>query len=241
MGQPSVPDLQTVKEGSMGITESTVRRQGRTGRGKLAFVLSLLALLAAGRLTTAASVKKINLVDMIQNADAIVAGRVVNVTDGFDANGVPYTEVTLKVAETIRGRQTGDSFSFRQFGLLEPRTLPSGKKLLATAPDGWSTFRTGEDVTLFLYAPARLTGLRTTVGLKQGKLAVVNGKVKRNEHNAALFEGLSFAPKLLSTNEKALVNKGKSKKDVEVDQFLKLVRRAVDEDWVGTGRMRHAN
>jgi len=202
--------------------------------------LAIGMLVLAGQPAIAASVKQVNLVDLVEHADSIVAGRVETVTDGFDANGVPYTEVTLKVAEKIRGRMVEETFTFRQFGLLEPRTLPSGKKALTTVPDGWSTFKKGEDVAIFLYAPARLTGLQTTVGLKQGKLAVVNGKVKRNQHNAALFEDIEFAPGLLNAKEKGLIKKGKSKQDLEVNQLLDLVRRAVDEDWIGKGKMKHA-
>jgi hypothetical protein len=215
--------------------------RGRTGatHSLVGFALIVLALAVTGQPATAASVEKTNLADLIQHADTIVAGRVESVTDGFDGNGIPYTEVTLKVGEKIRGKNHEETFTFRQFGLLKPRTLPSGKTFLATVPDGWSRFSEGENVTLFLYPPAKATGLQTTVGLKQGKLAVVNGKIKRNEHNAALFENLSIAPGLLDTNEKALISKGKAKKDVEVDQFLNLVRRAVEEDWIGNGRMQH--
>jgi len=193
------------------------------------------------RPTVAASVKKVNLVDLIGHADTIVAGRVESVTDGFDGDGMPYTEITLKVGKKIRGRMSEETFSFRQFGLLEPRSLPSGRTILATTPDGWSTFKVGEDVTLFLYAPAAKTGFRTTVGLKQGKLAVVNGKIKRNQFNASLFDDLAFDPGLLTSKEQVLVSKGKAKKDIEIDQFLSLVQRAVDEDWVSNGRMRHAS
>jgi hypothetical protein len=189
----------------------------------------------------ASSAKEVNLVHLVEHADFIVAGRVENVTDGFDANGVPYTKVTLIVAEKIRGEMVEETFTFRQFGLLEPRTLPSGKKALATVPDAWSTFKKGEDVAVFLYAPAKPTGLQTTVGLKQGKLAVVNGKVKRNRYNSALFEDIDFAPGLLNAEETNLINKGKAKKDLEVVEFLNLVRRAVDEDWIGNGKMRHVS
>jgi hypothetical protein len=220
-------------------TDTVTRRRIGAAHRLVGFALIFLALALAGQPATAASVKETNLVDLIQHADTIVAGRVESVTDGFDDHGVPYTEVTLKVAEKIRGKVVEDTFTFRQFGLLEPRTLPSGKVMLATVPDGWSHFSEGEDVTLFLYAPGKATGLQTTVGLKQGKLAVVNGKVKRNEHNAALFDNVIFAPGLLDKQEKALINKGKAKKDVEVDQFLSLVRRAVEEDWIGNGRMQH--
>lgn len=221
--------------------ETAVRRPRAFAPRLVALALVVVACAVAGTQAMAASAKRVNLVDLIQHADTIVAGRVANVSDGFDDNGIPYTEVTLTVAKKIRGRNLTESFTFRHFGLLAPRTMPSGKVAMATVPDGWATFSKGEDVTVFLYAPARLTGLRTTVGLKQGKLAVVNGKVKRNEHNASLFDDLSFDPGLLNASERALVNKGRSRKDIEVDQFLNLVQRAVDEDWVGNGRMRHAS
>ncbi len=220
-------------------TDSEARSRSGGANRLVGFALIVLMFAVAGQPASAASVEKANLLDLIQHADTIVAGRVESVADGFDGNGIPYTEVTLKVAEKIRGKNHEETFTFRQFGLLKPRTLPSGKTFLATVPDGWSRFSEGEDVTLFLYAPAKATGLQTTVGLKQGKLAVVNGKIKRNEHNAALFENLSFAPGLLDKNEKTLINKGKAKKDLEVDEFLTLVRRAVDEDWIGKGRMKH--
>jgi len=220
-------------------TDSEARSRSGGANRLVGFALIVLMFAVAGQPASAASVEKANLLDLIQHADTIVAGRVESVADGFDGNGIPYTEVTLKVAEKIRGKNHEETFTFRQFGLLKPRTLPSGKTFLATVPDGWSRFSEGEDVTLFLYAPAKATGLQTTVGLKQGKLAVVNGKIKRNEHNAALFENLSFAPGLLDKNEKTLINKGKAKKDLEVGEFLTLVRRAVDEDWIGKGRMKH--
>ena len=218
-----------------------VRRPFGAVRRVLGLGLVLASLGLVAQLASAASASRLNLVDLIQYADTIVAGRVEAVSDGFDDNGVPYTEVTLKVGEKVRGQVVEETFTFRQFGLLKPRTLPNGMKALATTPDGWATFKKGEDITVFLYAPARLTGLRTTVGLKQGKLAVVNGKIKRNEFNSSLFDDLSFDPGLLNKSEQALVNKGKSKKDIEIDQFLSLVRRAVNEDWVGNGRMRHAS
>lgn len=219
---------------------TAVRRPG-TFAPRFVALAMVVACAFAGTQAMAASAKRVNLVDLIQHADTIVAGRVAHVTDGFDDNGIPYTEVTLTVAKKIRGQNVTDSFTFRQFGLLKPRTMPSGKVAMATVPDGWASFRKGEDVTIFLYAPARLTGLRATVGLNQGKLAVVNGKIKRNEFNASLFDDLSFDPGLLTGSEQTLISKGKAKKDLEIDQFLSLVRRAVDEDWVGNGRMRHAS
>jgi len=220
-------------------TDPTGRRRIGFARGLSLVAPALLMLALAGQPLAAASVKRTNLVDLVQHADTIVAGRVASVRDGFDEKGVPYTEVTLQVARKIRGQQVQESFTFRQFGLLAPKTLPSGKVALTTTPDGWSRYHENEDVTLFLYAPGRQTGLRTTVGLEQGSLPVVNGKILRSESNFGLFDGVVFDKGLLNANEQALVAKGKAKKDLDSEAFLKLVRRAVDEDWVGQGRMRH--
>jgi len=204
------------------------------------FALAVMAFALIGLPALATSVKKVNLVDLVQHSDTIVAGRVQSVTDGFDNRGIPYTEVTLKVGEKIRGEIVDKTFTFRQFGLLEPRRTPSGKINVSVVPDGWARYGVGEDVTLFLGAPASQTGLRTTVGLKQGKLAVVNGKIKRNEFNKSLFEGVTFDEGLLGRRHQELFKKGQANQDIDVDQFLGLVRRAVDEDWVGKGRMKNA-
>ena len=95
-------------------------------------------------------------------------------TDGFAPNGVPYTEVTLRVMDTIRGAK-GETLTFRQFGLDKPRTLPDGRVYLGGRPAGWPTWREGEVAIVFLYPKARLTGLQTTVGLGYGKLSLGNG------------------------------------------------------------------
>jgi len=61
-----------------------------------------------------------NIVELLQQSSDIVVGKVSNVTDGIDSRGVPYTEVTLQVSESIRGGISG-TYTFRQFGLLAPR------------------------------------------------------------------------------------------------------------------------
>ncbi|HMM56475.1 MAG TPA: hypothetical protein PKD77_02630, partial [Rudaea sp.] len=42
-----------------------------------------------------ASVQKQNIVQLIASSQSIVAGTVSKVSDGIDANGLPYTEVTI--------------------------------------------------------------------------------------------------------------------------------------------------
>jgi len=44
-----------------------------------------------------------NIVDLINDAEIIVRGNVVEVTDGFDDNNLPYTEVKVQDKETLKG------------------------------------------------------------------------------------------------------------------------------------------
>jgi hypothetical protein len=126
--------------------------------------VALLALLWAAVPGHTTTVRPMNIVDLIDNAETIVAGRVERVSDGFAANGMPYTEVTVRVLDRFRGAQ-GESYTFRQFGLSAPRAMPSGKVYLGGRPEGWPTWNVGEVSLLFLYKKARKTGFQTTVGL----------------------------------------------------------------------------
>ena len=92
-------------------------------------VPALLALLFSSLGAQATTVRPMNIVDLIDHSETIVAGRVESVTDGFTSGGMPYTEVTVSVIERFRGAQ-GTRFTFRQFGLSAPRTMPDGKVFL---------------------------------------------------------------------------------------------------------------
>ena len=74
-----------------------------------------------------------NIVELMQQSSDIVVGRVESVTDGIDDRGIPYTEVTLRISESIRGGLSGD-YKFRQFGLLTPRRTADGKRKMMPAP-----------------------------------------------------------------------------------------------------------
>lgn len=101
-------------------------------RGAVRASLAGLGLLAACAASHATSVLPMTVVDLITHSDAIVAGQVQSVVDGFDARGLPYTEVTLKVSDMIRG-QKAETYTFRQFGLDKPRKLANGRVYLAPA------------------------------------------------------------------------------------------------------------
>ena len=63
----------------------------------------------------ATTVRPMNIVDLIDNSETIVAGRVEKVTDGFAANGMPYTEVTVRVIDRFRGAE-GERLHFASSG-----------------------------------------------------------------------------------------------------------------------------
>jgi hypothetical protein len=186
-----------------------------------------LALLAAFWTLPAqgTTVKPMNIVDLIDRSATIVAGRVDQVTDGFTATGLPYTEVTVHVLDRFRGA-SGSTYTFRQFGLAAPRTLPSGKVYLGR-PEGWPTWKTGEVSLLFLYAKARITGFQTTVGLGYGKLGMGNGVAVNAYDNVGLFSNVEIDRAKLSADEQKMFDAKKG--PVNSDTLRSFLRRAVGQ------------
>lgn len=209
---------------------------GPVRRGGRAILLLLAATLAAGA-SQATSVRPMNVVDLLEHSDTIVAGYVEKVTDGFDANGVPYTEVTLKVTDSIRGTQ-GERHTFRQFGLTTTRRAQDGRVYIAGAPEGWPTWHVGESAVAFLYPKARQTGLQTTVGLGYGKLSVGNGVALNAYDNVGLFRDVKIDGNVLNDKERAMFKSTQGAVDEGV--LRGMLRRAVKEQWVEKGRIANA-
>jgi hypothetical protein len=180
--------------------------------------------------------REVNVVDLVAQSELILRGTITNVSDGIDPRGIPYTEVTLHVADAIRGQVAGD-YTFRQFGLLKPRDMGNGKTNLMVTPAGWPTYSKGEETILFLNKKAAWTGLQTTVGLGQGKFKVSMASAVNQSNNAGLFKNVSVTPTLLSSSEQRamLTQQG----PVNVNAFVTLVKQAVNGQWVETGRMKH--
>ncbi len=197
---------------------------------------ALLLAPAAARATTVK--KQLNLVDLLQYSELIVRGRVTAVSDGIDARGIPYTEVTLRVAETLKG-QAGTDFTFRQFGLIQPRKMADGRVNLMVTPAAWSTYAKGEEAIFFLGKPARWTGLRTTAGLAQGQFRISVAGAANSTDNAGLFERVAVDPGLLGESEQRVM--ATTRGAVNARSFTSLVKQAVEGRWVETGRMRHAD
>jgi hypothetical protein len=165
-----------------------------------------------------------NIVELIGDSEFIVRGLVKEVTDGFE-NGLPYTQVTVKVSEAFRGA-VGAEYTFRQFGLTKPRKMENGKVNLMVTPDGWSKYNSNEDVVLFLRKKAQKTGLQTTAGNAVSQL-----------DNFGLFEKVQVDDKLLNDRDKRLL--ATKKGPVNTESLISFVRRAVKDKWVEGGKMRN--
>lgn len=177
-----------------------------------------------------------NLKQMIQEADVIVTGEVSKVTDGVE-NGLPFTEVTMKVNSSIkRELATNSNYSFRQYGLLKPRKLQDGRYLLAAKIEGMATWTVGEKVTTFMNKPASRTHMTTPVGMAQGKFTYSGAQVANSFDNRGLFKGMSVDPGVLNAKEAAMLAKAAG--SVEGEVLMNFVKRAVNEKWVEKGVMR---
>ena len=83
-----------------------------------------------------------------------------------------------------------------------------------------------------------VNSLRTTVGLEQGKFAITNNVLRSAAGEGALFDGVDAASQLLSTEDRALMASPSAQYDANA--FIAFVRRAVSQQWVETGSLRHA-
>lgn len=194
------------------------------------------AFLLAAPGAQAMKLKNQNLTQLISDAESIVFGTVKSVSDGVAKNGMPYTEITLSVGSIAKGKiSEGNDYTFRQFGLLKPRSMGNGKQLIAVAPEGFARWNEGETVAAFLYKPASKTGLQTTAGMTQGKFTLVNGKLSNEFNNAGLFEGVEIDSSLLSSEQRNMLTTPGA---VDASAFMDLVGRAVEEQWIANGEMK---
>jgi hypothetical protein len=144
--------------------------------------------------------------------------------------------VTLAVGDIAKGNaEEGSDFTFRQFGLLKPRSLGNGKTLLAVSPEGFARWAEGETVLAFMYKPASQTGLQTTAGMAQGKFTLTNGMFANEFNNAGLFEGVEINQSLLSPEQRNMLTTPGA---VDATDFADLIGRAVAEQWIENGEMK---
>lgn len=191
------------------------------------------AILALGlNVAHAKNMKKQNLVELMIHTDSILVGTVSKKTDGF-FQGLPYTEITLNVGQSLKGNH-GPTYTFRQFGLIEPRSMGDGRVNLMVTPAGWPTFVKGEQVMLFLHKPASETGFQTTSGLTQGKFTIKGKQIANDSGNDSLFAGVKINRKLTSAQQDLVNQPGGA---YAAEDFLSLVKTAVEENWIENGVM----
>jgi hypothetical protein len=197
-------------------------------------VLAVLFAAGSARAMTLASGNE-NIVELLAQSNDIVVGRVDSVTDGFDDRGIPYTEVTIKVTEAIRGGISG-TYTFRQFGLTTARLIPEGaRSKMMASPPGFPKYKAGEELALFLRPSASWTGFRMPAGVTQGKFTFNAGRAENDMGNAGLFRDVHLDKELITDSDKRLLTNGTGALNPEA--FLSFVRRAVQERWLETHRI----
>ena len=196
-------------------------------------LLVSMAILALGlNVAHAKNMKKQNLVELMTHTDSILVGTVSRKTDGF-FQGLPYTEITLDVGQSIKGDH-GSSYTFRQFGLIEPKSMGNGRVNLMVTPAGWPTYVKGEQVMLFLHKPASETGFQTTAGLTQGKFTIKGRQIANDLGNDSLFAGVKINGNLTATQQDLVNQPGGA---YAAEEFLSLVKTAIEENWIENGVM----
>ena len=204
---------------------------------RLARLCLLAATAAAGPAAQATQLVPQNLTQLIAKADLIVTGRVTAVKDGITPEGVPYTEVTLKISGSAKKTLRKDgNYTFRQFGLLKARRIEGGRYLLPAKIEGMPTWTVGEQVMSFMNRPASRTGLVTPVGLAQGKLTISGTKAANSFNNVGLFDKVEVSGGQLPKAESAMLSQTSG--GVELGALQGLVQRAVKNNWIANGVMR---
>ena len=205
-------------------------------RLRIAAVLGFAVMLHAS-LAQATTVRPASIVDLIDQAEAIIVAEVVSIEDGFDSRNMPYSDITLDVTEDILGGRTGRQI-VRQFGLQAPKQMPDGTTALSVTPPGFPNYRTDEKVVLFLYQASPMNGMQTTVGLTQGKFTVdAQGMVLNELGNSNLFRHVgALTDRMPEADQKVIANQGGK---LNQDAFLSFVRNAVEQRWVEEGVLYH--
>lgn len=173
-----------------------------------------LALLGAN-LAVATTVQKFSRQELAKKSESIVIGKVQDVSSRQDAASKEiYTYITLSVSESVKGAKGEKMVTIRQLG-------GSVGHLISAVP-GMPSFKTGEEVVVFLTVRDK-EGYPWVMGLQQGKYSVVtdeNGfKQVRNE-----LDGLQ----LLSPN--GSVKEGRASTEQALNAFLDGIKTDLDID-----------
>lgn len=209
-----------------------MNRTIRNASRGVVLLVSLAFMALSLNVAHAKNIKKQNFLELMTHTDSILVGTVADKTDGFH-KGLPYTEITVEVGQSLKGEH-GNSYIFRQFGLIEPRSMGDGRVNLMVTPAGWPTYVKGEQVMLFLHKPASETGFQTTAGLTQGKFTIKGKQIANDTGNDSLFAGVKINSKLTATQQDLVNQPGGA---YAAEAFFSLVKAAVEENWIESGVM----
>jgi hypothetical protein len=194
------------------------------------FALTVTLIVVCGSHVYGTSMVKRNLADLTKMAEVIFVGKMIAASDGLLNGRIPYTEYTFEVLESLKGNLPARStYRYRQLGLLKPRNMGNGKTLALTAKNigGLPIYKSGETALIFLGNSSPQTGLRTTVGLMQGKFMLENGLATNQVNNAGLFEGMNVNSAKLNNEEKAIMSQKAGALDAKM--LIEIVKRAVKD------------
>lgn len=203
----------------------------KANRG-LTFLVSIAILALSVNVAHANKMKKQNLLELMTHTESILIGTVSKKTDGFH-KGLPYTEITLDVGQSIKGNHDS-SYTFRQFGLIEPKSTGDGRVNLMVTPVGWPVYAEGEQVMLFLHKPASKTGFQTTAGLTQGKFTIQSNQIANGINNDSLFAGVQINGQLTPAQQDLVNKPGGSYAAID---FFSLIKTVVENNWIENGVM----
>ncbi len=123
---------------------------------------ALLLLLLFPSLGSATTIRSFSLSEMVQESAAVIQGKILNQTPRWkhDKSAI-YTDSTIRVVKTYKGRVTQDTIVVRQLG-----GIIDGMEMSVV---GTARLQAGENVVLFLRTNGKKYFL---VGMAQGKYAV---------------------------------------------------------------------
>lgn len=152
-------------------------------------------------------VEPLNFGQIVERAGRAFVGEVTAIEQLTTADGVPYTEYTFSVSESLKG-DVGSTITIRQFGLGAPRPGSQGMFQIFKVP-GMPMYKEGERVLLLVTAESSI-GLTAPVGLFQGAFRLsrdATGTVlaRNGSDNVNLFEGMAGIPPGLQRHRRGAV------------------------------------
>ena len=179
---------------------------------------SVVILAVTASLLQGATVRVVNLVEMIALADRIFVGQCVSREQKtLESGRFQIVEYVIRAEHGIKGVNTGQEVVVRQFGPIDSQVIP-----------GIPSYQKGKKMLIFLYGDSRL-GLTSPVGLGQGifyleksaegDVGVVNSLKNRN-----LIYGLD-GQLSLETNLSSEDLKELRQDLIPIDRFINILER----------------